>query len=138
MSVYNDEMDWYSVPPANCLLTHSPLNINAQVYNEGDYIKKQVTKKTKKAIWLTYISDKIFFYPCFCCRINIIRFDFFTAGHVTSEKRCWELGRRYDPEDVSNFRPICHECNLKMGTKNMFDYINKNFIYNDAQKSYYS
>ena len=56
--------------------------------------------------------------PCYCCEKTMITVWNFQAGHIKPE--CYG-----GPTIRENLRPICAECNQKMGTDNMYRYMLK-------------
>lgn len=86
------------------------------------YKKKKITPTIKKHIWNTYIGYDILKHKCFCCKKATIQINEFEAGHVLSEADGGSC-------EISNFRPICRNCNLSMGSMHMEDYIKKYGLY---------
>ena len=86
------------------------------------YKKKSIPKNIKLNIWNTYIGEDIMKHKCFCCKKITIKIVDFEAGHVLSE---FNGGSN----EINNFRPICRNCNLSMGTMHMEDYIKKYGLY---------
>lgn len=86
------------------------------------YKKKKITPTIKKHIWNTYIGYDILKHKCFCCKKATIQINEFEAGHVLSEANGGSC-------EISNFRPICRNCNLSMGSMHMEDYIKKYGLY---------
>ena len=86
------------------------------------YKKKKITPTIKKHIWNTYIGYDILKHKCFCCKKATIQINEFEAGHVLSEANGGTC-------EISNFRPICRNCNLSMGSMHMEDYIKKYGLY---------
>ena len=78
--------------------------------------KKKIPKALKDACWKTYIGISIAQTDCpmkFCGnKISQMSFD---VGHVIAEARGGKT-------EISNLRPICHDCNISMGTENMEDF----------------
>jgi len=88
--------------------------IRLKLPNKGR--KARITQTLRKKVWCkTFSSDKGE-APCFCCEKRIINCWNFQAGHVQSE---YHGG----PTIVENLRPICAECNQRMGTKNMYQFM---------------
>jgi hypothetical protein len=90
--------------------------------NIKKYKKKKITPTIKKHIWNTYIGYDILKHKCFCCKKATIQINEFEAGHVLSEADGGSC-------EISNFRPICRNCNLSMGSMHMEDYIKKYGLY---------
>ena len=82
----------------------------------------------RNLVWKTYASDTYLSANCFCCRKNIISIDNFMCGHIVS---------RYDGGtiDLDNLRPVCHSCNVSMGTCDMFKFIENNKLWLDNNNS---
>jgi DNA mismatch repair protein MutS len=87
--------------------------------------KEEVKKKSKKekipstvrnSVWNIYIGDDKKIGVCFCCSTEQISTANFHCGHVISEKYGGEV-------KINNLRPICGQCNLSMGTKNMLEFM---------------
>ena len=78
--------------------------------------KARITKTLRKKVWYETFSSGKAEAPCFCCEKTIINCWDFQAGHVQSE---------YDggPTIAENLRPICAECNQRMGTQNMYQFM---------------
>jgi hypothetical protein len=77
---------------------------------------KSIPKSVRDLVWDKYIGEDIPKHSCFCCKTAKITMRDFHAGHIQSRK----LG---GSSDVTNLRPICHKCNLSMGSQNMIDFI---------------
>jgi hypothetical protein len=86
------------------------------------YKKKKITPTIKKHIWNTYIGYDILKHKCFCCKKATIQINEFEAGHVLSEADGGTC-------EISNFRPICRNCNLSMGSMHMEEYVKKYGLY---------
>ena len=78
--------------------------------------KKQIPAAVKRLVWNTYIGEEIGKAKCRCCNITDITQLSFHCGHIIAEANGGEI-------KVSNLKPICQNCNLSMGTKNMQDFI---------------
>lgn len=74
-----------------------------------------ISKTFKDAVWDKYIGDSIAKALCFCCEKTEIRMTSFVCGHVIAVCKGGEL-------HIDNLRPICSECNLSMGTQNLFEF----------------
>jgi len=98
------------------------LNIQSGNKSKSTYKKKSIPKSVKINIWNTYIGDDIMKHKCFCCKRTTIKINDFEAGHVLSEANG-------GTNEIKNFRPICRNCNLSMGTTHMEDYIKKYGLY---------
>jgi hypothetical protein len=77
--------------------------------------KQRIPKTLKRAVWDTYVGVDKGTAPCLCCERTSIRQLEFHCGHVISEARGGTT-------TVENMRPICAQCNLSMGTQNLFDF----------------
>ena len=80
------------------------------------YTKKSISATMKRKVWDEHIGKKIGEAKCLCCKITDITQLSFHCGHVIPECKGGEL-------ILSNLRPICQNCNLSMGTKNMDDFM---------------
>ena len=78
--------------------------------------KKPIPAAVKRLVWNTYIGEEIGKAKCRCCNITDITQLSFHCGHIIAEANGGEI-------KVSNLKPICQNCNLSMGTKNMQDFI---------------
>ena len=77
--------------------------------------KKRITKTLRRQVWYNEFNhQKTATCPIVHCN-NTISQTQFEAGHVISE---YNNG----PTELSNLRPICHECNIQMGSKNWNEY----------------
>lgn len=78
--------------------------------------KKTIPKVLKNHVWNKYIGETIGKTECLCCKTNNIYQNNFEAGHVIPESKNGKT-------ELDNLRPICKQCNLSMGNKNMDDFI---------------
>jgi 5-methylcytosine-specific restriction endonuclease McrA len=76
--------------------------------------KVPITTGMKEAIWIRYIGDSMK-GKCYCCCDSEIKCNSFEAGHIISEKDGGLV-------EVLNLRPVCKQCNTRMGTQNMREY----------------
>lgn len=77
--------------------------------------KKRITKTLRRQVWYKEFEHKeTATCPIVHCN-NTISKNNFEAGHVISE---FNNG----PTELSNLRPICHDCNIQMGSKNWDKY----------------
>jgi len=92
-----------------------------------------ITAKTRQLVWEKYFGDSQIGH-CWCCK-NIFNFDMswysdqsktslcknpsWHCGHIVARK-CG--GTRF----VENLRPICSQCNIAMGIKNMDEFVISN------------
>jgi len=116
--VFNPDTPSVTSSPITPSLPSSPITPSAP----KKYKKKSIPKNIKLSIWNTYIGEDIMKHKCFCCKKITIKIVDFEAGHVLSE---FNGGSN----EISNFRPICRNCNLSMGTMHMEDYIKKYGLY---------
>lgn len=91
-------------------------NLSCALSQKETLKPKSVPKSIRDMVWDKYIGEDIPKHNCFCCKTNKITMRDFHAGHVQSRK-CGGT------PDLTNLRPICHKCNLSMGTQNMQDFI---------------
>lgn len=78
--------------------------------------KKNIPKVLKDQVWDKYIGETIGKAKCLCCKNNNITQKNFDAGHIIAESKNGKNA-------IENLRPICKQCNLSMGNKNMYDFI---------------
>jgi hypothetical protein len=76
--------------------------------------KIQISKNIKEKIWTNYFGNKSNEY-CPSCMKNIITNNSFHAGHIIAEAKG---GLTFE----DNLIPICKNCNLDMGQKNLIDF----------------
>ena len=71
----------------------------------------------KEAVWIAYRGHATKEGPCECCGVMLQRHDtgMWHAGHIVPH--CYN-----GPKSVENSRPVCGQCNVRMGTMNLFDY----------------
>ena len=74
------------------------------------YKKAHISKTIKTAVWETYTDKYKIKCPIDICRNNITALNF-DCGHIISERNGGKL-------ELYNLRPICHQCNCSMGSKN--------------------
>lgn len=80
-----------------------------QVTEKTRYKKKTIPKTVRDRVWRQFFLTLD--GHCCCCKCPI-SIENFHCGHVVAEK---EGGAN----TIDNLRPICQNCNLSMGTKNM-------------------
>ena len=80
--------------------------------------KANIGKTLRKQVWHDTNGPTSGQATCFCCEKTTITVWNFQAGHIKSE--CYG-----GPTIRENLRPICAECNQKMGTDNMYRYMLK-------------
>lgn len=87
--------------------------------------KKPITKTLRNKVWKKYYeNEETINCPIKICK-NLINNNVnngWECGHITSEKNGGET-------IIDNLRPICQECNKKMGSKNWFDYENNLIVH---------
>lgn len=89
--------------------------------------KKTIPKVVKEKVWTNIMGNKGS-GKCFVCNhTNITAFQF-TCGHIIAEINGGTL-------DIDNLRPICSECNSRMGTRNLYEYKNE---YYSHKKTFFS
>jgi hypothetical protein len=90
--------------------------------------KKYIPKTLKRAVWDTHIGAEKGIAPCMCCERTMIQQIEFHCGHVIAEA---EGGKT----NVENLRPICAQCNLSMGKRNLYEFKAKYFDEAPKKKS---
>jgi hypothetical protein len=78
--------------------------------------KKNIPKAMKRVVWDTYIGAEVGLTKCLCCQHADIRQIEFHCGHVVAEANGGTT-------TVDNLRPICAQCNLSMGKKDMNEFM---------------
>lgn len=74
------------------------------------YEHKQPDKKTKQKVWQKCTDRK-----CAICKQTIITEGDYHVGHITARAR---RGKN----DIDNLLPMCPSCNLRMGTRNAYEF----------------
>ncbi len=82
--------------------------------------KQPISATMRRLVWNTHIGEEIGKANCLCCNITAITQLSFNCGHIIAEANGGAT-------IVSNLKPICQNCNLSMGTKNMHEFM-KNLI----------
>ena len=77
--------------------------------------KKSIPKSLKRIVWDTHFGPSIGAAPCPVCKQHIIRQIEFHCGHIVAEKMGGQTV-------ASNLIPICAQCNLSMGQKNLYTF----------------
>lgn len=77
--------------------------------------KKTIPKKLKTEVWNYYMTEDVGSALCMCCKKTKITQNNFHCGHVIAEANGGST-------TIANLKPICAQCNLSMGTKNMDDF----------------
>lgn len=92
---------------------------------EDNKTKKNKKQKISRALrikcWDTYIGVDVGKAKCMCCDHNYITQHKFECGHVIAESKGGTL-------HISNLRPVCSVCNSSMGTKNLEEFRDEQFI----------
>ena len=86
--------------------------------------RKTIPKKVKTQVWNEYIGEEKGIGKCNVCA-DKIWLSSFDCGHIISARDGGE-------DIVKNLVPICHQCNLSMGTDNLNEFKKKYF----SEKSY--
>jgi len=81
--------------------------------------RKSIGKQLRNHVWTKYLGNRTQ-GKCFCCRIIPIHFQNFEVGH---NKSVYRGGSNH----LNNLRPICRDCNRKMGVKSIDWYKKKYF-----------
>lgn len=87
---------------------------------KGTKIKKKQTipKKVKDDSWDRNIGSSVGEVLCIVCDMTKINSKTFEGGHIISEHNGGQV-------NIDNILPICHQCNLSMGSVNMNEYVEK-------------
>lgn len=103
----NNFLEWLNDPDNNTPIHRRKTN------------KKTIPPKLRNAVWINEFGKGNYtgVCPIPCCD-NVLKNDkgCFHAGHLTSEANGGEV-------KLSNLRPICHSCNIHMGSTNWDDYV---------------
>jgi hypothetical protein len=86
--------------------------------------KKTIPKILKQLVWNKYIGKEYGSFRCLCCNHNEIYQYSFHCGHFKSEYNGGET-------ILENLRPICADCNLSMGKKNMDEFMQQYKLLNN-------
>ena len=76
--------------------------------------KETIPQYVKEETWRLYGGSL-----CWCCQHSPISAKNKHFGHIIAESNGGEV-------TIDNLRPICQNCNLRMGTMNMYDFMIKN------------
>jgi len=109
-----------SIPKKNIRKKNKSYIIKNKIHSIPAHKKKQIPKALKKLVWDTWVGPNIGCRKCLCCNHEEIRQIEFHCGHIKSESTGGET-------TVENLRPICAQCNLSMGSMDMFEFKNKYF-----------
>lgn len=90
---------------------------------DPDRKRHKFTRNERIAIWKKYVSADLYILAnCLCCGTEPITFNNHEIGHI-------EAFSKGGSDDFDNVRPICGNCNKKMGNKNMIEYQRTKFPY---------
>jgi hypothetical protein len=105
----NEQFDYGPIPmEIDNLLSTEKLAIN----------KITIPKKIKMDVWNFYIGEELGVALCLCCSKEQIKSSHFYCKYVISKHNGGTMC-------IENLRPICNQCNLSIGKKNMNDYMHK-------------
>lgn len=77
--------------------------------------RKNLPAALRTSVWVNRIGDRVGVSPCFCgCGREITRSSYI-CGHIISVRDGGE-------DKLDNLLPICAECNLSMGPKNLYEW----------------
>src|SRR5438445_9193730 len=79
--------------------------------------RKAIPKKIKEAVWVKYNNNN-FIGHCYCCGRQIDKLNYHNAHVIPHSLN--------GPISVENLRPSCMSCNLRMKTKNLYQFIKDN------------
>ena len=96
----------------------SPMDIDKPIRKKKR--KRTIPKPLRAAVWNTYIGEEIGARLCPICNQHKISQLNFTCGHIVAEAKGGGT-------TVDNLRPICSQCNLSMGTKNLKEFNSEYF-----------
>ena len=80
--------------------------------------RKAIPSNMRYAVWCAFFGKNgtaLVEGPCYCCD-QTITYEKWHAGHIIADAVGGETS-------VDNLRPTCADCNLAMGTMNMFEYM---------------
>jgi 5-methylcytosine-specific restriction endonuclease McrA len=80
--------------------------------------KEKIPKALKDLVWKKFYSKLE--GVCICCGLNKITTQNYEAGHIIAESKGGKT-------DINNLAPVCSTCNKSMGSKNMREFMEKNF-----------
>lgn len=90
---------------------------------EQDRKRHKFTRNERIALWQQYVSPDLYILAnCLCCGTEPITFNNHEIGHI-------EAFSKGGSDSFDNLRPICANCNRKMGNKNMIEYQRMYFPY---------
>ena len=78
--------------------------------------RKQIPKHIRTLVWNKYVGEDVVHTKCFCCDVTSIRITCFDCGHVKSVAHGGQ-------DTIENLRPVCSQCNLSMGTRDMREFM---------------
>ena len=82
--------------------------------------KNHISKRLKTIVWDYRMGLEVGMTECPCCGHNQISQSEFHCGHIIAESKGGGLKK-------DNLVPICSQCNLSMGSKNMSQFMNRQF-----------
>ena len=82
-------------------------------------VKEKITPAMREQAWMRFIGN-LAVANCPVCDDNKIKMTNFSAGHIVAEA-C------DGPTNKDNLMPICSTCNVRMSTKNLYEYCCKEF-----------
>ncbi len=92
------------------------LNIPEEIQEKPQ--RKRIPKKLREEVWIKYNKDSETGI-CYCCRNIVQRRKYgWHCSHVNPVCKGGE-------DILSNLRVCCSDCNLKMGSQNMYEYMKK-------------
>jgi len=80
--------------------------------------KKKIPKNLKNEVWNFYNKKESTTAKCYCCFTKELHIMSWHCGHVIAENKGGLMA-------IENLRPICRNCNLTMGTDNLYDFMKK-------------
>lgn len=80
--------------------------------------KEKIPATVRNTVWNLFIGVEQKIGKCYCCKFENISIATFECGHVVSEKNNGNI-------TIDNLRPVCSHCNKSIGTKNMFEFMQK-------------
>jgi hypothetical protein len=95
--------------------THE-IDYEHEIMDKEKQKRKGLSKKIRTIIWDKHIGPNNRKGPCYTCN-DLIDINNFDCGHIVSVKNGGE-------DTIDNLRPICRECNLSCGYKNLDDFKN--------------
>jgi Family of unknown function (DUF5763)/HNH endonuclease len=80
--------------------------------------RRSLSDYKRLAVWNTYIGKETYKHPCLVCNDIMMEKSerVYDCGHV-------DAVANGGTDDIKNLRPVCHQCNIRMGTKNMVKFM---------------